>query len=77
MNTVTRISLQSKPIPKRKSYYYPLIEAEKTSLIDFKFCQKLFVLLISLFIILIVPESPRELGNICESHNPRKICNVW
>ena len=77
MNTVTRISLQSKLIPKRKSYYYPLIEEEKTSLIDFKFCQKLFVLLISLFIILIVPESPRELGNICEIYNSKKLCIIW
>ena len=53
-----------------------LIEKE-ISLINFKFYQKLFVLLISFSTILIFPESPRELGNICESYNSRKICNVW
>ena len=44
---------------------------------DSKFYQKLIVLLISFSIILIFPESPKELGNICESYNSRKICNVW
>ena len=45
--------------------------------LDFKFYQKLFVLLISFSTILIFPESPKELENICESYNSRKICNVW
>ena len=45
--------------------------------VNFKFYQKLFVLLVSFSTILIFPESPRELGSICESYNSRKICNVW
>jgi len=53
-----------------------LIEKEK-SLVNFKFYQKLFVLLVSLSTILIFPESPKELENICETYNSRKICNVW
>ena len=44
---------------------------------DFKFYQKLFVLLISFSTILIFPESPRILGNICEIYNSRKTCNVF
>ena len=44
---------------------------------DFKFYQKLFVILISLSTILIFPESPKELENICATHNSRKLCNVW
>ena len=50
---------------------------KEINLINFKFYQKLFVLLISFLTILIFPESARELGNICEDYNSRKICNVW
>ena len=53
-----------------------LIEKEK-SLVNFKFYQKLFVLFISFSTILIFPELPRELGNICESYNSKISCNVW
>jgi len=38
-------------------------------LINFKYYQKLFVLLISFSTILIFSESPRELANICETYN--------
>ncbi len=41
-----------------------------------KFYQKLFIILISLCAILIFPESPKELENICETYNSRKLCNV-
>ena len=70
-----------KPELKLKTYCIsktdsPLKEKE-ISFINFKVYQKLFVLLISFSTILIFPESPRELENICESYNARKICNVW
>ena len=50
---------------------------KEVSLFNSKFYQKLFVFLISFSTILIFSESPRELENICESYNSRKICNVW
>ena len=50
---------------------------QEISFINFKLYQKLFVLLILFSTILIFPESPRELGSICETHNSKKICNVW
>ena len=53
-----------------------IIEKE-INLVNFKFYQKLFVFIISCSTILIIPESPRELENICESYNSRTICNVW
>ena len=53
-----------------------MIEKE-ISLVNFKFYQKLFVLLISMSTILIFPDSPREMENICENYNSRKLCNVW
>ena len=75
MKTEVESALRSKPFYIRKSYIR-LIEKE-ISFVNSKFYQKLFVLLVSFSTILIFPESPRELGNICESYNSRKICNVW
>jgi len=75
MTTALKPDLKSKTFCVSKSYSH-LIEKE-TSVINFKFYQKLFILLISFSTILIFPESPRELGNICESYNSEKICNVW
>ena len=75
MKTVFKPDLKSKTYCISKSYSR-LTEKEISS-IDSKFYQKLFVLLISFSTILIFPESPRELGNICESYNSKKICNVW
>ena len=56
---------------------YIRLKEKEISLISNKFYQKLFVILISFSTILIFPESPRELGNVCEIYNSRKICNVW
>ena len=75
MKTVVKPILKSKTYCVSKSYT-PLIEKE-ISLVSFKFYQKLLILLIAFSTFLIFPDSPRELGNICESYNSRKICNVW
>ena len=75
MNTAFKPDLKSKTYCISKSY--SRLTQNEISLINFRFYQKLFVLLISFSTILIFPESPRELGNICESYNSRKICNVW
>ena len=75
MKTAVKTDLKSKTYCISKSYSR-LIEKE-ISLINSKFYQKLFIVLISFLTILIFPESPKELGNICESYNSRKICNVW
>ena len=53
------------------------LNEKEISSVNFKFYQKLFVLLISFSTILIFPESPIKLENICESNYSRKICNVW
>ena len=75
MNTAFEPDLKSKTFCISKSY--PLLVEKKVSLVSFKFYQKLFVFLISFSTILIIPESPKELENICETYNSRKICNVW
>ena len=75
MKTVLKPDLKSKTYCISKSY--SRLSEKDTSLINFKFYQKLFVLLISFSVILIFSESPKELGNICETYNSSKICDVW
>jgi len=75
MKTALEPELKFKTYCISKSYSR-LTEKELSS-INFKFYQKLFIVLISFSIILIFPESPKKLGNICEDYNSRKICNVW
>ena len=76
MKTAVIPSLKSKTSFFSKNYGR-LKEKKEITLVNFKFYQKLFVVLISFSIILILPEAPSELGNICESYNSRHICNVW
>ena len=79
MNTAVKnavkTDLKSKIFCNSKSFTH--LSEKEVSLFDFKFYQKLFVVLISLSTILIFPESPRELENICEIYNARKLCKVW
>ena len=75
MKTTHKTDLKSKTFCVSKSY--PRLIEKEVSLANFKFYQKLFVFLLAFSTILIFPESPKELENICESYNSRKICNVW
>ena len=75
MKTAVKPDLKSKTYCISKSY--SRFTEKDNSLINLKFYQKLFVMLISFSTILIFPESPRELGNICENYNPTKTCDVW
>ena len=75
MKTAFEPELKSKTFCISKSV--PLLVEKEVSLVSFKFYQKLFVFLISFSTILIFPEMPKELENICEVYNSRKICNVW
>ena len=75
MKTALKPDLKSKTFCVSKSY--PRFVEKEVSSVSLKFYQKLFVFLIAFSTILIFPESPKELSNICESYNSRKICNVW
>ena len=75
MKTAFEPDLKPKTLCISKSYH--LFVKKEVSLVSIKFYQKLFVFLISFSTILIFPESPKELENICESYNSKKICNVW
>ena len=75
MKTAFEPDLKSKTFCVSKSY--PLLVEKEVSIVSFKFYQKVLVFLISFSTILIFPESPKELENICEIYNSRKICTVW
>ena len=75
MKTAIKPDLKSKTFFISKSY--PRFVEKEVSSVSLKFYQKLFVFLIAFSTILIFPESPKELENICEDYNSRKICNVW
>ena len=75
MKTALKPDLKSKTYCVSKSF--SRFTEKEISLINFKFYQKLFVLFISFSTILIIPESPKELGNICESYNSKRLCNVF
>ena len=70
-----------KPVLISKTFFvsksYPRLKGKEVSLVNFKYYQKLFVFFLAFSLILIFPESPKELESICESYNSRKICNVW
>ena len=75
MKTSVKTDLKLQTFFIKKSYVR--LTEKEISLVNYKFYQKLLILLISFSTILIFPEAPRELENICESHNSRKICNIW
>ena len=75
MKIAVKSEMKSKTFTTAKSF--TLLREKENNLVDFKFYQKLIVFFIAFSTILIFPESPKELENICETYNSRKICNVW
>ena len=75
MKTAVKTDLKSKTFCVSESYT-DLLKKEK-SVFNSKFYQKLFILIISFSTILIFPESPRQLANLCERYNSIKSCDVW
>ena len=75
MKTAFKSDLKSQTFFVSKSFNS--FREKEISLVNFKFYQKLFAVLISFSTILIFPEFPVELENICESYNSKIVCNVW
>ena len=75
MKTAVKSDLKSQTFFFSKSFNS--FREKEISLVNFKFYQKLFVVLMSFSIILIFPEFPIELENVCESYNSKIVCNVW
>ena len=74
MRTAVNPNLKPKTFSITQSYTF--LRKKEIGLVNNKFYQKLFVLLISLSTVLIFPELPKELENICESNNNTKVCSV-
>ena len=75
MKTAFKSDLKSKTFSVSRSYIR--LKEKETNLLNYKLYQNLLVFLISFLTILIFPEQPKELGNICESYNSSEKCNVW
>ena len=75
MKTAVKRDFKLKTFSASKSY--TRLREKEMCLINFKFYQKLFIVFISMSTILIFPELPKELENICENYNSRKSCIVW
>ena len=45
--------------------------------LDFKFYQKLFVIIFMFSLFLIYPESPKDSEVICRKHHTIEACNIW
>ena len=75
MTTAFNPNLKSKTFCISKSY--TRLKEKEINRVSNKFYQKLCVLLFLLSTILIFPESPKKLDDICVNHNSSQICNVW
>tara|TARA_Y100000766_G_scaffold37353_1_gene27173 strand:- start:79 stop:315 length:237 start_codon:yes stop_codon:yes gene_type:complete len=45
--------------------------------LDFRFYQKLFIILLTLCAFLIFPESPKDLEVLCKKYHSTENCAVW
>ena len=45
--------------------------------LDFKFYQKLFVIIFMSCSFLIFPESPKDSEVVCRKYHSREACNIW
>ena len=68
--------LDNLKLRNQTAYLRENVKSSET-LIDFKFYQKLFVILTALCTFLIFPEEPKELESVCNNHYSKQICNVW
>ena len=75
MKTVLKPELKSRAFCISKNYIIPI--EKEISIFNNKFYQNLMVVFISLSTFLIIPESPRELENICNDYNSKKLCIIW
>ena len=78
MKTESKPEIKLNTLKMRKTISrWKLKDNSSITLVDFKFYQKLFILLISLSTILIFPESPKEAETVCNNYYSGQICDVW
>ena len=74
--------IKSEPKLKVASFDYSTYEIKEKSdnpkfSINFKFYQKLFLILLAFCIFLIFPESPKNSENLCRKYHSIDACIVW
>jgi len=75
MKTVVKPNLKQKTTSFSKSYTH-LVEKEINQF-DFKFYQKLFLILLASCTFLIFPESPKNSEVLCKKYHSIDACIVW
>ena len=75
MKTVVKSDSELQTLRSCKNY--TRLRENEINLVNSKFYQKIFIILISFCTILIFPEAPRQMENICETYNSEKLCDVW
>ena len=78
MQTLIQSELKLK-IARFDNSTYEVKEKSNNSKIglDFKFYQKLFVIIFMSCLFLIFPESPKESEVICRKYHSTEACNIW
>ena len=78
MQTLIQPELKLK-IASFDNSYSQIKEKSKNSKsgLDFKFYQKLFVILFALCALLIFPESPKDSEALCKKYHSTEVCKVW
>tara|TARA_Y100001968_G_C18877082_1_gene489922 strand:- start:291 stop:527 length:237 start_codon:yes stop_codon:yes gene_type:complete len=78
MKALVRAEAQIKTlrIENRTPYFKEKVNSS-INIVDFKLYQKLFLLLVAFSIILIFPESPREMESLCKDFYTDQKCNVF
>ena len=78
MKTLVNPQLKSKIINFDSSFYQTKEKLINSKIyIDFKFYQKLFLILLTSSTFLIFPESPKDSEALCKKYNSQEACIIW
>ena len=78
MQTLIQPEVKLKIVSFDKSNCQVIEKSNNSKLgIDFKFYQKLFVILFALCALLIFPESPKDSEALCKKYHSSEVCMVW
>ena len=78
MQTLIQPEVKLKRVSFDDSNYHPKLKLNNLKFgLDFKFYQKLFVILLVSCAFLIFPESPRDSETLCKKYHLTEACMVW
>ena len=78
MQTLIQSKVKLKMVNFDNSTYEVKAKSNNPKLgLDFKFYQKLFVIIFMSCSFLIFPESPKDSETVCRKYHSTKACNVW